>query len=867
MTYTPLTQPLRGYTDQASYRARSSDYTKSCLNVMPFDVFERRLRIGTRQGFCAVADVTTGGQAGRIQAMLPYEVYRDNGSGGTDLVQRILIIQGGKVYDAAPNGPQNAALGNHVPVAATSSITFGGLPAVDQTIILKDNSDPQVSQTYTAKAAEDLSARQFNQSGTAAQAATSLAACINNSAGHNGTITASASDAVVTVTQATAGALGNTAITSTLANTTVANSGAFANGTGATWRIPGTLSTSAKRIEAKMLRGYAYLADGTDYFRIDLTQQTPVLEHWWEYKTNSPSGETASQIHDKDSATSVRPDGATIMQVWGSRIVLAGFATTPNVWVACSVGDPNQWNPKTNDAGFGIAGGNSPEYAILGDRITALYPFGTTGLLIAGKDSMAYMNADPVFGDTALSQLSRDVGAFGPRAVCAGPEKSAYVVANDGVYHVKPNDFDINRGDRISAGALDGLFSRTQLDDLGEVLAVYDEGKGVLQVFLSRENQDESSRHAAYDVNTQSWWPFDIADSNNPNPVCSATFKPYSNDRQTIWLGGTSGRISAQPANGVYPQDGLKVTDSASWTVSETPADIDCRVMLGPINTDISQRVLLRDVRVRLQSDTEVQTTGDQGGLASGMPTTAQVRDLTSSQATVAGQTTSTQFSTDIATLSIFDITAVEISDVADQNVQVTDNILSTNTSNNGAGQTDTTFIDLPGASAGDDEVNIGDNLAGDTTTVKLRGGYAASPAGTYLRQTDDAALTFYGPDNWVLFQENTEVWVVRNLDDTGAIFQKNNYNSLPGKIYDADFLAVDPPTNVSFLSLAGSIDTDPAEPISTHNLRTGLNNSLRMRIRETDLYFQISSTGRSWAIEDISVDIEPGGPVRTVRS
>ena len=865
MTYTPLTQPLRGYTDQASYRARSSDYTKSCLNVMPFDVFERRLRIGTRQGFCAVADVTTGGNATRIQAMLPYEVYR-NGS----LVQRILIIQGGKVYDAAPNGPQGTALGNHVPVAATSSITFSGLPAVGQSITLIDNSDPQVSKVYTARDAQDLSAREFNRSGSAADAATSLVACINNSAGHNGTITAAvdgSNSAKVNITQATAGALGNTAITSDLANTTVANN-AFTGGTGATWRIPGTLSASAKRIEAKMLRGYAYLADGTDYFRIDLTQQTPVLEHWWEYRTNPPSGETASQIYDKDAATSVRPDGATIMQVWGSRIVLAGFATTPNVWVASAVGDPNQWNAATSGAGGGIAGGNSPEYAILGDRITALFPFGTTGLLIAGKDSMAYMNADPVFGDTALSQLSRDVGAFGPRAVCAGPEKSAYVVANDGVYHVKPNDFDINRGDRISAGALDGLFSRTQLDDLGEVLAVYDEGKGVLQVFLSRENQDESSRHAAYDVNTQSWWPFDIADSNNPNPVCAATFKPYSNDRQTIWLGGTSGRISAQPANGVYPQDGLKVTDSASWTVSETPADIDCRVMLGPINTDISQRVLLRDVRVRLQSDTEVQTTGDQGGLASGMPTTAQVRDLTSSQATVAGQTTSTQFSTNIATLSIFDITAVEISDVADQNVQVTDNILSTNESNNGSGQTDATFIDLPGTS--EDTVNSStpdDEMSDDTTTVKLRGGYAASPAGTYLRQTDDAALTFFGPDNWVLFQENTEVWVVRNLDDTGAIFQKNNYNSLPGKIYDADFLAVDPPTNVSFLSLAGSIDTDPAEPISTHNLRTGLNNSLRMRIRETDLYFQISSTGRSWAIEDISVDIEPGGPVRTVRS
>ena len=71
--------------------------------------------------------------------------------------------------------------------AATATVTFSGVPAVDETILIYDAAN--AGKTYTAKGSENASSKQFNQSGTAAAAATSLKACIEHANGHNGSIT------------------------------------------------------------------------------------------------------------------------------------------------------------------------------------------------------------------------------------------------------------------------------------------------------------------------------------------------------------------------------------------------------------------------------------------------------------------------------------------------------------------------------------------------------------------------------------------------------------------------------------------------------------------------------------------------------
>tara|TARA_R110002020_G_scaffold7582_4_gene31772 strand:+ start:844 stop:1482 length:639 start_codon:yes stop_codon:yes gene_type:complete len=112
--------------------------------------------------------------------------------------------------------------------AATATITFSGAATADQTIILIDAAG--LSKTYTAKDATSATAGQFIKTDKDA-AATALKACIEHANGHNGTITvADNGSGVLTLTQATAGTAGNTAITETLANTAaLGGDGATAN--------------------------------------------------------------------------------------------------------------------------------------------------------------------------------------------------------------------------------------------------------------------------------------------------------------------------------------------------------------------------------------------------------------------------------------------------------------------------------------------------------------------------------------------------------------------------------------------------------------------------------------------------------------
>ena len=758
MPYIRLQQPLRGFTDQVSYRSQAGDYTKKCLNVMPFDVFERRLRIGTRQGFCALADFADGSAGTKIQGMLPYKVYRAG-----VLTQRILIIQNGKVFDCNESGSSRLEIAQ-----TTTAITFG-------------NGSSQIAAAY----------------------------------------------------------------------------------------VPATALSATNDVQLVQFRNYAYLIDGKDYYQIDLSKQHAAsshrigIEHWAELNDASP------QVAIGAGVSGARTQDATIIAVWGARVVLAGFQTTPNVWQASHAGDPSNWQAASTAAG-GIAGGNSPQYATLGDQITAIVPFGSSGLLLACRDSMSYMTTDPVFGTNAtLEAMSREVGCLGVKAVTPGPEKSAFVIGSDGVYQVRPNDFDINRGDRISSGALDALFSRTDPSDLGTPMVVYDEGKQVLNVFLSRPLETELSLHATYDIATQSWWPFVIADSKNNNPTSNAVFKPLNKARQTIWYGGPQGRISVQPALGVFEKDGQKVTAaSGGWAVTENLTSFDCRVLIGPLNDDASQRLLLRDVRVILQDNSVVENAGDNTSFSSlSLPTTAQVLSGSPYPSSVTSSFTTTQTSyartitEDIAQLDIFDIDSVQQTDVTNESLTMVSGILSMNDDATGAS---TSYDQVP------DPLDTGETLIDggvhNTTygaTARLLGGFGHTPDGLYLRQSGEGVEVYYGPQQWVFYKDqSTNKYKVSYGGN--VLFESDAASSIPNKIFDVD---LSDSILTSSVLPTNFVVNEPPTALATKSLDNSRNNAIRVRLRSADFFFQISSEGRSWAIEDISVDIAPGGPYRKVLS
>ena len=129
----------------------------------------------------------------------------------------------GSVVVGAPRGANTNAIGTKYRIRAggehaTATITFTGAASVDETIVIIDADG--VSKTYTAKSGTTAGSLQIINTDKNA-AATALKSCIENAAGHNGSIAVADDEAgVLTLTQMQPGAKGNTTITEGLSNCT-----------------------------------------------------------------------------------------------------------------------------------------------------------------------------------------------------------------------------------------------------------------------------------------------------------------------------------------------------------------------------------------------------------------------------------------------------------------------------------------------------------------------------------------------------------------------------------------------------------------------------------------------------------------------
>ena len=125
----------------------------------------------------------------------------------------------GTIIVGAPKAAGTAAYGANFRIraggdAATATVTFSGAADVDDTIIIVDAKG--VSKTYTAKGSTTAGSLQFINTNNIA-AATALKLCIDNAAGHNGSIAVADDGAgVLTLTQLYPGTGGNTSVTGTI---------------------------------------------------------------------------------------------------------------------------------------------------------------------------------------------------------------------------------------------------------------------------------------------------------------------------------------------------------------------------------------------------------------------------------------------------------------------------------------------------------------------------------------------------------------------------------------------------------------------------------------------------------------------------
>mgnify|MGYP003150748373 CR=1 FL=1 len=586
--------PINGYSDSLNHQHGADGFSTSMMNVVPMDNFEHRRRIGTRQGFAAVADMGVNNDL-NVQCLLEYEVYRD-----TSLLREVLIVAGGSVFYADSDGNTHDIA--YSTAAATATVTFTGTPTTGKTLTIVPN-DVGAPDTIVATVIDtgstttgDDDTPSFLNTGADTDAhATALATCLDGNAHLN----ASASGSVVTITQEDAGSAsstGNTDITGNLDNATITNFSGAAYAAGQNRIHP------SDTVRAAMYGTVVYLVTGRQYYKIDLSATTPVIEEWTNY--NGTGGMPTDAYGNK----------CNLITRFGARIVMAGISSSPNNWFMSKIGDAEDWTPTALSSSDAQAGDSSTEFGVLGEPITAIFPFGEAGLMMASKGTLTYLTADPVTTGAQMIRMSNGVGVMGPDAWCQGPEKSCYVASGDGVYLIQPNQFNIQRGQSITTGRLDGFFSGVNSSEVDLHLA-YDPPRGTILLFVNREADPLNVVHYMHHIATQSWWTFKVSDPRMDVVRTTCLYSPISGEREGLWIGCKSGRITTQPNSGVLAYDGGSHTSPLKSASNNSPDDaketFESRIAWAPINAGLSnQRLLMTELDVLLDRNEVTATDG-----------------------------------------------------------------------------------------------------------------------------------------------------------------------------------------------------------------------------------------------------------------
>lgn len=714
MPTTSLPIPINGFSDSMNHQKGADGFTTSAENVFPNDNLEHRRRVGTRQGFQAIADMGAS-DAENVQLMLDYQVYRAG-----NLVQEVLIVAGSNVW-YAPSSGETTAIGYGTDLAV-GSVTFTGVPTADDTIALI--STDLSTETFTAKTAETLASQQFNMTtanaiatftfgedefddtttattiqlidgegspttktytlvasgATAPQfnrgananaCAENFKAVVEGADGHNGTIlviknSTTETDGKVTIVQKTGGTAGNTTITdgagwlticsvnppaafaggaasataTTVADSlqrcieysttndlyekiTVANDSAgkltltqattgadgnsvitpssgLAEVTVVNFAGSGVLAAEQLQkydtVRGVQMENHVYLVNGRHYYKIDLSESEPKIIHWSEVTTtSSPTG------LPKDTYGNRCP----LITSFGGRIVLAGLPTSQTNWFMSKLGDPLDWTNVISAAHTAQAGGTSTSFGKLGEPIITMFPFGESGLLLAGNSSLTYMTTDPVVSGAQFVRMSNSVGVKSVDAWCQGPEKTCFIVSDDGVYQVQPNQFNIQRGQNITSGRLDGFFGSLADGDVSISLA-YDPPRTTVMMFVNRPDDPIGMEHYQLHVPTGSWWKWTSNDIRMDTMTTHCFHSPYGGERKGVWYGYESGRICIQPNSGVVPHDGGGHVDPLKASGNNSPNLTDhiaftSKLGWSPINSGmLNERMLITEIDVAM---------------------------------------------------------------------------------------------------------------------------------------------------------------------------------------------------------------------------------------------------------------------------
>lgn len=592
------------------------------------------------------------------------------------------------------------------------------------------------------------------------------------------------------------------------------------------------------RVEAVQRGQYCYFVDGTNYKKVDLFVNPPTWSNW-EAATTGP------EDHIKNLVGGVTYT-ATLIALFGGRLVLAGVKQLENVWFMCSIENPDKWASTTGtDASEPIAG-NDGQWGVPGDEIVALIPFGQGSLIFAGKKSMSMLTSDPVFGNASIQQMSRTVGIVGPRAWCNGPEKTVYVLAQDGLYRLSPNDFNIDRGQLVSLNKLDSFFNTVKWEDINATLSYDVERRGVW-IFLTRIDQPESSTHLFYSDQTDGFYPIRMYDPNFDGAYSTCQMLTTDGRNQVALFGSLDGQL------GIFDQKVIAGIDgyvAAGYDASRNPTlgqalaqRILSRVSIGPMVSSQPGLAFCNEVQIELGTDEYLPDQNVKGNAA---------------------KPVATILSSDTAQEAISEsINSVTVSDVLAITANGGNASLTTST-----GSPDPQYTTYDGGASG------------SSVTDYLDGQYSDPIAGVYTTQD-----TFVSPIDRVYENSTSRYQLVR--DDFGGItrwgirFQDTQIPVFAQQQLNGEY-AEDPSigeyrymvtdiygavlSTLSTVTAAVSASISENATITTlGNVTEGANNRMRCRIRANAMFLRLESSGYPFAIERIAANLQPVGPRRSV--
>jgi hypothetical protein len=575
MPYLPITLPSRGLHVDSAYSSLPPGFTLDSLNVLPYDAYKGKQRLGQRRALLGAFEFNdTGPTVTRpVQAIVRADAYVSE-SGTTVLRQRCVVVAGGEVYiiDPGDTVPYKVAY-----AASTSKLNATGDISVaifgNYAYFVDGNKYRRMNIT-TAPASAEV---QFW--------GTLLSSVTVNNSGH------------ISFATATTFVVGQEIVaTGTL-------TGATGTITGYTFHETFYVKTVISSTSVELSRTPTGVAIATS------SGTTTGLT--WIISGPEMTIKPSSNASSIGKAGAEAGERASLLVRFGGRLALSGFTPSPNNWFLSKINDVDDWIPGSGTANEDAVAGNlSTKFSIPGEPIVALIPMAESGLLFAGRHTMTYLSADPVFDTQArMIELSRSVGIVSAKAWCVSDAQTVYIMAQDGLYRVRPNEFQVTQSGRITGGRLDSFFQSQKFDKLNCSLGFDPEIQNIYCI-LSRTDLPSSSTHLVYSQATDSFWAIRTGWTAFQAPSCIGEF-PFGDARSPVLaLGSTSGYLGWFDRNLTSGVDGQAATGykgaGSPFTVDNNQAaaqKIVSALTIGPVVSPNLSQVMLRDMRVELTMD------------------------------------------------------------------------------------------------------------------------------------------------------------------------------------------------------------------------------------------------------------------------